>query len=162
MVIYPEVLVTPDCPTIKFRQPREQVDLDKELPRILQAQGWGCGTYFHVQFLSHDKTRLLASALFVVSEEVESMVTSDTNAYQTVTKTVFSRKVSQIGDWWPEAKLDVTESATNVPAVAMKAVWNPGKKIHQIKLGESVVYETPDKQEAREIAEGRKPIPQAA
>lgn len=99
MVIHSEVLVTPDFPTIKFRQPREQVNLSAELPRVLNAQGWGCGTYFNVQFLSHDKTKLLASALFVVSEESESVHTSD-NQYNPVTKTVFSRKCEQISDWW--------------------------------------------------------------
>ena len=102
MVVYPEVLVTPDAPTIKFHQPRELVDLEKELPRILHAQGWGVGTFFHVQFISHDKTKLLACAKFVVSEEVESVQTSD-NQYSPMTKTVFSRKAEQIGDWWPVA-----------------------------------------------------------
>ena len=100
MVIYPEIQVTPDSPTIKFSQPRDQVDLSKELPRILHAQGWGCGTYFNVQFLNHEKTKLLACARFVVTEEVETLQTSD-NQYQPMTKTVFSRRAEQISDWWP-------------------------------------------------------------
>lgn len=103
MVIYPEIIVTPDTPTIKFHQPREQVDLNKELPRILHAQGWGCGTYFNVQFISHDKTKLLACAKFVVAEEVETLHTSD-NQYQPMTKTVFSRRAERITDWWPPTR----------------------------------------------------------
>lgn len=102
MVIYPEIQVTPDCPTIKFSQPRDQIDLTKELPRILHAQGWGCGTYFNVQFLNHEKTKLLSCGRFVVSEEIESLQTSDANHYQPMTRTVFSRVAMQIGDWWPE------------------------------------------------------------
>ena len=105
MVIFPEIIVTPDSPTVKFYQPREKVNLDQELPRILASQGWGCGTYFNVQFLNHEKTKLLACARFVVSEESESVRTSSADPYQPVTKTVFSRKADQIGDWWmPESK----------------------------------------------------------
>jgi hypothetical protein len=168
MVIHPEIIVTPDCPTIKFRQPREQVDLDKELPRILSAQGWGCGTYFHVQFVSHDKTNLLASALFVVTEEVESLQTSEANPYQPVTKTVFSRKAERVSEWW---KFGVRELSLRATAVMesggesgsnAKASWNPGKKLYQVKVGDKVIYETKDKQEANDIADGKIPVPRAA
>jgi hypothetical protein len=102
MLIYPDIQATPDCPTIKFSQPREQIDLSKELPRILHAQGWGCGTLFNIMFLNHEKTKLLACGRFVVSEEVETIQTNDANPYQPMTKTVFSRVAVQIGDWWPE------------------------------------------------------------
>jgi hypothetical protein len=101
MLIYPDIQATPDCPTIKFNQPREQIDLHKELPRILHAQGWGCGTLFNIMFLNHEKTKLLACGRFVVSEEIETIQTNDANPYQPMTKTVFSRRAEQIGDWYP-------------------------------------------------------------
>lgn len=100
MLIHPEVIVTPDCPTVKFRQPRENIELDKELTRILHTQGWGCGTFFNVQFINHDRTKLLACARFVVCEEVENFSVSDVNQYQTMAKTTVSRRADQIGDWW--------------------------------------------------------------
>ena len=103
MLIYPDIQATPDSPTIKFYQPREQIDLNKELPRILHAQGWGCGTLFNVMFLNHEKTKLLACGRFVVTEEVESLHTNDANPYQPMTRTVFSRCAEQIGGWWPES-----------------------------------------------------------
>jgi hypothetical protein len=106
MLIYPDIQATPDCPTIKFSQPREQIDLNKELPRILHAQGWGCGTLFNVMFLNHEKTKLLACVRFVVSEEIETIQTNDANPYQPMTKTVFSRRAEQIGDWWPNVMQD--------------------------------------------------------
>src|SRR3990172_3721770 len=108
MIIAAEVIVTCDFETIRFREPREQVDLDKELPKILHSQGWGCGTYFHVQFVSHDKTTLLASAQYVVSQVSESIHTSEANPYQPITKTIFSRKAELIGEWWfsSSAKID--------------------------------------------------------
>mgnify|MGYP001582823498 CR=1 FL=1 len=119
MVIFPEIIVTPDSPTVKFYQPREKVNLDQELPRILASQGWGCGTYFNVQFLNHEKTKLLACARFVVSEESESVRTSSADPYKPVTKTVFSRKADQIGDWWvPES---AGEEPAKIPSVASLA-----------------------------------------
>lgn len=111
MLIFPEIIVTPDMPTVKFYQPQEMVKLDQELPRILATQGWGCGTYFNVQFLNHEKTKLLACARFVVSEESESVRTSSADPYKPVTKTVFSRKADQIGDWWMPESTDMKPSA---------------------------------------------------
>lgn len=165
MVVHPEVIVTPDCPTVKFRQPREQVKLEVELPKILQAQGWGCGTYFHVQFISHDKTELLASGRFVVVGEKESVETTD-DPYRPVTKTVYSRKFAQIGDWWSaavvETILDKADVVANPPGVERKATWNPGKKKYEVKSGNEVVFESADKQEALDVAEGKRPLPIAA
>ena len=158
MVIAPEVIVTPDLPTIRFREPREQVHLDLELPKILHAQGWGCGTYFHVQFLSHDKTTLLASAKFVVTQVSESIHTTEANPYQPITKTLFSRKTEQIGEWW------ISESVKALSKKEDKATvtWNPGKKTHQVKMGDKLIFESPDKDLANQIAEGKVPIPDAA
>ena len=115
MLIYPDIQATPDSPTIKFYQPREQIDLNKELPRILHAQGWGCGTLFNVMFLNHEKTKLLACGRFVVTEEVESLHTNDANPYQPMTKTVFSRCAEQIGEWWT-ANVHVEKTNEAVPS----------------------------------------------
>jgi len=164
MVIYPEIRVTPDLPTIIFRQARDKVDLEVELPRILQAQGWGCGTYFHVQFVNHEKTELLASALYVVTKESESLHTSD-NQYQPVTKTVINREAKLVGNWWPELfdglsyleGQDVKVVAAGEPSENVKptVVWNPGRKKHQVKLNDKVIYESSDKEEAMKVASGQ-------
>jgi hypothetical protein len=114
MLIYPDIQATPDCPTIKFNQPREQIDLHKELPRILHAQGWGCGTLFNVMFLNHEKTKLLACGRFVVSEEIETIQTNDANPYQPMTRTVFSRRAEQIGDWYPAEPIGMVPSVLPV------------------------------------------------
>lgn len=165
MIIHPEIIVTPDLPTIRFKEPREQVDLDKELPRILHTQGWGCGTYFHVQFLNHEKTKLLASATFVVSEEVESIHTNLANEYQPVTRTVFTRKAEQIGDWWGHdiegEKIDAAEdeSPETKPAVDEAVVegviaWNPHRQIHELTVDGKVVYENKDRKKVERVAAG--------
>lgn len=102
MVIQPEVFVTPDRPVVSFREPREKVDLAVELPKVLHSQGWGAGTYFHVQFIGHDRSELLASAEFLVTQVTEGLHTSEANPYQPITKTVFMRKYEQISQWWPK------------------------------------------------------------
>lgn len=141
MIIHPEILIAPDRPIIKIRQSREQVNLDVELPKILTAQGWGIGTYFDIQFVSHERNRLLSAAQFVVTEEMESLQTTELNAYQPVTKTVVTRKWAQLSKWWTpeqqaEEKVEITQSQT-LPSM----IWNPGKKLHQVKLGTMVVFE---------------------
>lgn len=76
MIIKPNIIITPDCPTVVFREPKEKINLDEELPKILRYQGWGCGTYFNVQFI--DSGELLSCARFVVSFEKNEMVTVET------------------------------------------------------------------------------------
>jgi len=149
MIIHPEIIVTPDLPTIKFKQPRDQVDLDVELPKILHTQGWGCGTYFHIQFVNHEKTKLLASATFVVSEETESIHTSD-NQYNPVTKTIFTRSATRIGDWWEKSK---NPSENISEKISAKVKWNPGKKVHQVIEDGKIIYENADKEQALKVAE---------
>lgn len=157
MIIHPDIFTTPDLPTIRFKEPRDQVDLDIELPKILHSQGWGCGTYFHIQFLSHDKTELLASAKYVVTQENENMHTSDENPYQPVTKMVFNRKAERIGEWdlFGLAALE-GESVKTVDDGMPKISWNPGKQLHQAKIGDEVVYENNDENLVLEYIKGKK------
>jgi hypothetical protein len=146
MLIHPEIIVAPDRPTVKFREPREQVNLEAEIPKILHVQGWGVGTYFNVQFISHDRTKLLSAALFVVTQETEGLHTSD-HPYQPVTKVIYTRKASLVGGWWEGEKTSRNATVT----------WNPGKKLHQVKEGGEVIYETADKELAHQVANGETP-----
>lgn len=160
MIIAPEIIITPDLPTIRFREPREKIDLDLELQKILQSQGWGCGTYFNVQFISHDKTILLSCAQFVVTQVAEAIHTSEANPYQPITRTVFSRKSARTSDWWTQEGLEV--KTIKAQSDGAKVTWNPGKKTHQVKNGDEVLYETPDKELANKVAAGEIPVPKAA
>jgi len=149
MITFPEIVITPDCPTVKFRNSREQVDLDVELPKILNSQGWDCGTYFHIQFVDHNRENLLASATFVVTKHAESLQVNESNPYQPITKTVANRKAEIVGEWWT--------SHENLNGVEVKIAptisWNPGKKLHQLKLGAEVIYENANKDEVKKVAE---------
>ncbi len=104
MIIHPEIIVTPDCPTIKFREPMEKIDLDIEIPKILANQGWGLGTKFNIEFINHDRTKLIAAGNFIVSEDAESLQTANPDGYQPITKTVQARKAAQIGEWFYPGK----------------------------------------------------------
>ena len=149
MLIHPEVIVVPDCPTVKFRQARELIDLDFELPKILSSQGWGLGTYFNVQFINHERTSMIASGLFVVTEENETLHTANPDAYQPITKAVSARKAKQIGEWFYPNGLDTLEDEQLEVISQEKAVkWNPGKKVHEVKLGDEVLFSSADKVEA--------------
>ncbi len=99
MVIAPEILVTPDRPVVRFREPREKLDLDKELKRVLQTQGWGVGTYFNVQFISHDRTELLSQGEFIVIKDAESLQTNNDDQYSPKTQTAHIRVAEQIGEF---------------------------------------------------------------
>jgi hypothetical protein len=143
MIVKPEILVTPDYPIIRIREPRETVDLAAELPKVLTTQGWGIGTFFHVQFISHDRSTLLASAQFVVTQETEALLKRDIDNYQTMTKSVTTRKFAQMTEWW------LSETPTE-----RQLVWNPGRKMHQIKEGDTVVFESADKETAARFLNG--------
>jgi len=151
MLIQPNIYPTPDFPVIQFRNPREQVNLDEQFPKILLAQGWGCGTYLHVQFLNHEGTELLIDGLFVVANELSSLQTTGMD-HATNTKEVIKRKAEQIGDWRYFNGYSESPEDETVTQVTEKATikWNPGKKVHEVIVGGESVYETSDKNLAQE------------
>ena len=158
MLIHAEIVVTPDSPTVQFREPKEQVNLDIELPKILNAQGWGLGTYFHVQFINHDRTKLIASGDFLVTGDTESLHTANPDGYQPMTKTISARKAGQIGDWfYPNGLEPVKVIADCVKGIVIgeplgKIVkWNPGKKVHEVLVGDEVLFASAVKTEAEKF-----------
>jgi hypothetical protein len=100
MIIRPKIHATPDRPNVQFHEPQAETKLDVQIPRILYGQGWEVGTYFNVQFVNHERTKLLSSALFVVIEESESLHVNEDNPDQSIAKTIFSRKAERVSDWW--------------------------------------------------------------
>lgn len=167
MVIQPEIVVTPDCPTVKFRENHSNVDLDKEIPRILHAQGWEVGTYFHVHFLNHERNKLLKSGAFIVTEVVSALHVSETNPYQPITKEIYTRKAEQVGDWWyasdvvalspleGETARVVDKEAPFTPVAKEPFVkWNLGKQMHQLIADGKVIYESKDKGQVMDHMKG--------
>lgn len=161
MITQPFIYSTPDCPTVQFRDAPEMVDLDKEIPKILHGQGWGCGTIFHVQFVSHNRDKLVKMAKFIVTEDTETLSTNEDNVYQPLTRTVNLRKAEMIGDWWPDENAPTVEVEKELvietPAEPVLK-WNPGKQLHQVIQGTRVVFESPEKLHAVRYRDGFDPL----
>lgn len=148
MNIRPAIYATPDRPVVVFREPRELVDLDRELPLLLKNQGWHVGLYFNVQFVSHDRTELLATAQFVVTSVREALVTTNANPDQPITSAVSARRYERITEWL----------FFGGRKVHGKAVWNVGRGGYVIEVdGEEVGFEK-DKETAQRIAAGEVPL----
>lgn len=154
-VIHPKIDPTPDFPVVQFREPREQVKLDEQLPKILRAQGWLCGTYFHVQFVNHENTELLLDALFVVTKAADSLQTSGPDRAPH-TKEVILYEVKQIRSWrffnGYSKPIDTTE-VEEVTQESGKATlkYNPAKDIHVVIVDGKVVYENVVESEAEKV-----------
>ena len=152
MIVHPRIDITPNRPTVAFREPRENIDLDIELTRILKTQDWSCGTYFHVQFVNHSGDKLYSSAIFVVTRDDESLQTSDANPYQPMSRTIRDYKAEIVGEWWFAEYQEEVED-TNIEA---KMFYDKTGKVHQARLGTDVLFESPYKGKVQEwIRENR-------
>ena len=151
MIIHPQIEVTPDTPTIKFREAKEQVDLDKELPRILNHQGWDIGTYFHVQFINFERTHLLSSALFVVIESTEKLVVNDSDPYHTMSKMVSSHKADRVSKWWYSDSGKEERDAEPPPPPEPKLRYDQSAKEHVVMLGHEELFRNPFKGKCQEF-----------
>ena len=96
----PQIVITPDCPTVKFRVDPQTINLAIELPKILAQQGWALGTMFCIQFINHEETKLIKLARFIVSAEVESMQTFNPDSERPMTKLVQAREATQMEAWF--------------------------------------------------------------
>ena len=96
----PEIFITPDCPTVKFREAPENINLDIELPKILTQQGWGLGTIFCIQFVNHERTKLTKIARFIVHTENSSIQTFNPDSERPMTKLVEARQATQMEAWF--------------------------------------------------------------
>jgi hypothetical protein len=142
--IRPEIFTTPDCPTVKFREGPELVNLDIEMPRILTSQGWGLGTVFVVQFVNHEKTKLIKVARFIVDFEDSNIQTFNPDGPSPMTKVVETRTAKQIESWiYPNgAPVDVSKKLVK---------WNFGNKEYEVRLGENVLFSSASKKEAEKF-----------
>jgi hypothetical protein len=173
MRIHPHIDVTPNFPTVQFREERSLIDLEAELAKVVNYQRWSCGLYFNVQFVNHDRTKLLQSALFVVSEENESVNVNNDNPYSPKTQITSARKAVQIGEWWysgavfdeaaiepptPQVVVEFDDSVwQGIDAANAIRKWNPGKQQHEVWVHDELVYASPHKNKATAVSEGRDP-----
>ena len=156
MIISPQIIATPDCPTVIIREPQEAIEnLDLVLQRVLYRQGWGLGTHFNVHFVDHDRHRLLALGQFVVIEDREEIRTVETVPDQPMTKVEHIRRYAQLESW---REFGETEGTTAAPKADLKAIWNVGRRVFEVKNGDQVVACDPDKEKAQAMAKGEAPL----
>ena len=113
-IIRPEIFITPDCPTVKFREDPQNINLAIEIPKILTSQGWALGTIFYIQFIDHDKTKLIKVARFIVTSENSDLRTYNPYGPQPMTKLVETREATQIEAWFYPAGEPVKKKLRNV------------------------------------------------
>lgn len=140
----PEIFITPDFPTVKFREDPETINLAIEVPKILAQQGWGLGTIFCIQFINHERTKLIKLARFIVSSENESLHTFNPDSERPMTKLIQAREARQMEAWfYPNPEV----------AAGTKVNWNVGAKEFQVKRGDKVLFSSKDREEAEKFKE---------
>jgi len=143
-IIRPDIFITPDCPTVKFREEPENINLAVEVPKILTQQGWGLGTIFCIQFINHDRTKLIKFARFIVSTENSSLQTFNPDGPQPMTKLVEAREACQMEAWfYPQGS----------QAKNFKIDWNFGEKKHRVMQGDKIVAKFDKKPDAEKYIE---------
>ena len=141
-IIRPEIFITPDSPTVKFREEPDNINLGVEIPKILHSQGWALGTIFCVQFVNHEKTKLLKVARFIVISEDSSLQTFNPDGPQPMTKLVEAREATQMEAWfYPYGS----------SAKSLTIDWNFGEKKHRVMQGDKIVAKFDKKPEAEEF-----------
>lgn len=164
MIIREKIVVTPDCPTIVFREAQEVVDLPAVLPRVLYANGWEPSTFFHVCFMNREETRLLSHGHFVVVAKEEQLRTTEENPFQPITKAVSAYQYQQLGAWYvaeheaPDA-VEMPSEGVERRIQMGRVKYNKGREMYDIFSGEAVVWRTKDRGEAERIARGEIAIP---
>ncbi len=76
----------------------DEIDVESLLGQSLARFEFIIGTSFDLQFLSMNGERLFAMRRYIVTEVVERIATSNMGYNQTLTRTVYDRKCSPIGD----------------------------------------------------------------
>lgn len=152
MIIHPDINNTPDRPVIKFRQPKELMDLTLELGRAMKSQGWALGTRFTVQFINHEKTQLLSTAEFVVSDREESFITNDDNPYAPTSRDIVTYRAIQVDDWWySELGSEIRDTPEPEPEILVpKLAYDKTTKVHQVRLGDEILFENQFKGKCQE------------
>lgn len=152
MIIHPDINNTPDRPVISFRTPKELMDLTLELARAMESQGWALGTRFTVQFVNHERTQLLSTAEFVVSDREESFITNNDNPYAPTSKDIVTYRAMQVSDWWySETGVEIRDIPEPEPEIlTLKLAYDKTAKLHQVRFGTEIMFENQFKGKCQE------------
>lgn len=100
-VLKPQVINVFDNAVVQVKciPGEDEIDVAALLGHSLARFEFIIGTSFDLQFLTMDGTKLLAVRRYIVDNVKDRIAINDVNHYQTLSKTVFDRTCSPIGDW---------------------------------------------------------------
>ncbi len=153
-----------DNPIIRTKCPRELVT-DEMISMRVKNGNLAAGDIVRVQCMNNDLSELLAEAEYRVTSRIATLRTLELNDrdIRQVEDVVF--KVELWAGWRETASVAVPVTAgisAPQPQTHMKAEWNFGKKVYEIKIGDLVVGFHKDKATAHKMAAGELPLPVAA
>lgn len=122
MRLNPEIIITPDNPIVQLRECRDSIEDEMlEVAKIANNQGWGIGVKFSVQYISHDRDRLFAEATFIVTRNVENLITTNPESRTPNTKSVNTLGVEIITPWYKTREVDERAEEKRKPGRPPKA-----------------------------------------
>jgi len=142
---------------------KELLDDGRLLLQGIRLHQLDAGSSIIVQVTNHDYSRLLHECEFRVTRAQTVMVQDDEE--RTSQKTIY--EVVRKTEWWaaPSAALEIAKAPIvptrerYVPATGVVR-WNLGQKVHEVVIGDKVVFATADKARALAVANGDVPIPE--
>ena len=136
-----EVYVTEFGALIRTRCPKDNVTDAMVHQRVLAAN-LSAGDAVKVQCMSHVRDTVLWFTEYLVYDRSSQIKRVDVNDRDIRQVNDVNYSIMRMSDW------------KHTPAVKLEAavlVWNPGKKKHEVKMGDEVLYEDADKHNAEEF-----------
>ncbi len=158
-----------DNPTVRTKCPQDQITEAMIISRVRNGN-LIAGDTIRVQCMNSDYTDLLAECEYRVISRKSDMVTHEVNDRDIRQIEEITYRVERWTEWRTVGGVEVTGPSL-MPArnptpghyVSGEAqrVWNPIERIHEIRVGETVVATHSDKETANRIAAGELPLPEA-
>jgi len=140
-----EVYVAEFGALIRTRCPKDSITDQMVHQRVLAAN-LSAGDFVKVQCFNHDRTTILYYTEYLVYDRSTEMKRVDINDRDIRQFEDVKYSILRTMDW--KATPAVKSEVKSEPKTEAKLVWNPGLKVHQVKVDEKVVFESADKQEA--------------
>src|SRR3990167_10224523 len=133
-----EVYVVDRGALIQTRCPKDYITDQMVHQRVLAAN-LSAGDYVKVQCFNHERTTILYYTEYVVYDRSSEMKRAEINDRDTRQFEDVKYSILRIMDWkqTPAAKNDESKVAAKTEA---KIVWNPGLKVHQVRVGDAVIF----------------------
>ena len=147
-----EVYVVDRGALIQTRCPKDYITDQMVHQRVLAAN-LSAGDFVKVQCFNHERTTILYYTEYLVYGRSSEMKRVEINDRDTRQFEDVKYSILRTMDWkaTPASETPKTETEIEKSPAGLhfqKIVWNPGLKVHQVKVDDVVVFESADKQEA--------------